>query len=168
MKKEDVPIIIKITHNYARRITTRKRNRHKKLMRNLQQNRSGLDEMLEKEQSTYEDRMYRFYHHSVKTYDIQESTIEIAKLLRKLDPKRKKEFSEFYQQVIDNGAGNEFEIEHNENWVEKAGPIVQAYLHSKYFLEMAAKYSHEFKGKRKPPTDLPSGWAALLRLYKIR
>ena len=43
--------------------------------------------------------------------------------------------------------------------------IVEAYLHAHYFLEMAVRYGKTLK---EPPIQLPSGWAALLYLYRLR
>ena len=43
--------------------------------------------------------------------------------------------------------------------------IVEAFLHARYFLEMAVRYGQELKH---PPALLPSGWAALLCLFELR
>jgi hypothetical protein len=56
-------------------------------------------------------------------------------------------------------------MEDNQHWVERAGPIVQAFLHPRYFLEMAVKYAAQLD---EPPEAMPSGWAALLCLYGLR
>jgi hypothetical protein len=44
-------------------------------------------------------------------------------------------------------------------------PIVEAFLHARYFLEMAVRYGRELKAT---PMPLPSGLAALLYLYDLR
>jgi hypothetical protein len=56
-------------------------------------------------------------------------------------------------------------MEDNQHWAERTAPIVQAFLHARYFLEMAVKYAEAF---REPPKNMPSGWAALLCLYRMR
>jgi hypothetical protein len=49
--------------------------------------------------------------------------------------------------------------------METTRPILEAYQHAKYFLEMAVKYGSQLE---RPPNLLPSGWAAVLHLYGLR
>jgi len=56
-------------------------------------------------------------------------------------------------------------MEHNQNWLLYTRPIVEAYLHAKYFVEMMVKYGQEMEDV---PMFLPSGWAAILELYDQR
>ena len=58
-----------------------------------------------------------------------------------------------------------FELEHNRRWLEVTRPIVEAFLHARFFLDMAVRYGKELEA---PPTLLPNGWAALLYLYQLR
>jgi hypothetical protein len=44
-------------------------------------------------------------------------------------------------------------------------PIVEAFFHARFFLEMAVRYGNELD---KAPHMLPSGWAALFYLYELR
>ena len=44
-------------------------------------------------------------------------------------------------------------------------PILEAFFHARYFLEMVCKYGRKLKA---PPQVLPSGWAAVLYLYQLR
>ncbi len=53
----------------------------------------------------------------------------------------------------------------NQRWVEATRPIVEAFFHAGYFLEMVCKYGKELE---EPPDLLPSGWAAVLYLYGLR
>lgn len=48
--------------------------------------------------------------------------------------------------------------------VRHTRPILEAFFHARFFLEMAVRYA-DLPG---PPTSLPSGWAALLYLYELR
>jgi hypothetical protein len=73
--------------------------------------------------------------------------------------------SETFIQITSSGTGRGFKLEDNEHWIESTAPIVNAFLHAKYFLEMAVKYSVAFG---EPPQVMPSGWAALLCLYQLR
>ena len=45
-----------------------------------------------------------------------------------------------------------------------ARPILEAFFHACFFLEMAVRYAHI----EAPPRPLPSGYAALLCLYGLR
>lgn len=44
-------------------------------------------------------------------------------------------------------------------------PIVEAFFHARFFVEMAVKYGSELT---EPPQPMPGGWAALLYLYDLR
>jgi hypothetical protein len=58
--------------------------------------------------------------------------------------------------------GKTFTHDDNKRWVESAGPILTAFLHARFFLEMACEYTD-------PPHGwiLPTGWMALRTLYGI-
>jgi hypothetical protein len=111
----------------------------------------------------YEDPIYRFYHQSFKVYHLQHRTEGIVAALRALAPER--ELNEWFVQIVRDGTGKEFEPGHNGRWLEVTRPIVEAFFHARYFLEMAVRYGKEL---RVPPQSLPSGWAALLYLYDLR
>jgi hypothetical protein len=53
----------------------------------------------------------------------------------------------------------------NRHWPEATRPIVEAFFHARYFLEMAVRYGRQLSVA---PQLLPSGWAALLYLYRLR
>ena len=53
----------------------------------------------------------------------------------------------------------------NQNWLAVTRPMLEAFFHARYFLEMAVKYGKELDS---PPQMLPSGWASLLYLYNMR
>jgi hypothetical protein len=111
----------------------------------------------------YEDYVYRFYHQSFKVYLLQEATLRIVEKLRGLSPDR--EFNEWFEQIVAEGTGKTFAMEDNENWLGVTRPILEAFFHARYFLEMAVKYGRELEY---PPRAMPSGWAALLYLYNLR
>ena len=56
-------------------------------------------------------------------------------------------------------------MEHNKRWAEVTRPMVEAFFHAKYFLEMSVKYGKEYEEIVFP---IDSGWAAVLELYEIR
>jgi hypothetical protein len=111
----------------------------------------------------YEDYVYRFYHQSFKVYLLQQSTLRIVEKLRALSPDR--EFNEWFEQIVAEGTDKTFAMEDNENWLGVTRPILEAFFHARYFLEMAVKYGRELEY---PPRVTPSGWAALLYLYSLR
>jgi len=66
--------------------------------------------------------------------------------------------------IVKDGTARKFEPEHNWRWLEVTRPIVEAFFHARYFLEMAVRYGEQLQ---QPPLQLPSGWAALLHLYNL-
>ncbi|MBA3833855.1 MAG: hypothetical protein H0X34_18570 [Chthoniobacterales bacterium] len=88
----------------------------------------------------YEDCVYRFYHHSFKAYGLQSHTISIVDKLRSLSPGR--ELNPWFMEIIAPGTGKTFSSAHNEKWREVTQPILEAFFHARYFLEMAVKYGN--------------------------
>ena len=111
----------------------------------------------------YEDYVYRFYHQSFKVYLLQNSTLGIVEKLRALWPER--ELNEWFVEIVAEGTGKTFAMADNENWLGVTRPILEAFFHARYFLEIAVKYGRELEY---PPRVMPSGWAALLYLYNLR
>ena len=111
----------------------------------------------------YEDPVYRFYHQSYKSYDVQHSTLRIVAALQALAPARK--LNAWFLQIVKEGTGKEFDPEHNAKWLEIVRPILEAFFHARFMLEMAVRYGRTMKS---PPQMLPSGWAAILYLYDLR
>lgn len=56
----------------------------------------------------------------------------------------------------------EFATSDNDRWTLGTRPIVEAFFHARFFLEMAVRYAM----LEAPPRPLPSGYAALLYLYQ--
>lgn len=111
----------------------------------------------------YEDPVYRFYHHSWKVFYLQSTTEKIVDALAALAPTR--ELNERFRAIVADGTGKEFAREDNQRWSEVTRPIVEAFFHARYFLEMAVKYGTELDN---PPSLLPSGWASVLYLFNLR
>jgi len=64
-------------------------------------------------------------------------------------PKKKKSFCIEYEEILKEGIGKKFEMSHNQRWTQETRPIIEAFLHTKYFLEMGLKYGLELElGKR--------------------
>lgn len=111
----------------------------------------------------YEDSVYRFYHHSWKVYELQYTTKQIVTALHGIAPEHT--LNEWFMAIIKEGTDKEFGPGDNERWLEATRPILEAFFHAKYFLEMAVKYGSELAY---PPSSMPSGWAAILCLYNLR
>lgn len=111
----------------------------------------------------YEDGIYRFYHQSFKVYALQNATQRVVAVLTSLSPAGT--LDAWFSQIVADGTGKTFQLEHNQRWLPEVRPIVEAFFHAKYMLEMVCKYGQELD---EPPDLLPSGWAAVLSLYGLR
>jgi hypothetical protein len=141
--------------------------KHNQLLVNIKAKLPELERLLEEISSHwgYEDPIYRFYYQSFKVYGLQYKTGEIVKALKSIAPEGLSLCKEF-EEIINAGArGKKFEPEHNKNWTDHTRPFVEAFLHSKFFLEMVVKYGKELE---EAPNMVPSGWAAVLCLYGLR
>jgi|SRR6185295_17023604 len=134
------------------------------LLRNLRRGRSELEKLLQgsSDHWGYEDPVYRFYHQSFKVYWLQQQTKSIVERLQALAPDRP--LNSWFVQVIQEGTGKQFKPEDNKNWTEVTRPILEAFFHARFFLEMAVRYAD----LEASPQLLPSGYAALLYLFGLR
>jgi len=110
----------------------------------------------------YEDPVYRFYHQSFKVYGLQQRCQAIVDRLQALAPDRP--LHPWFVEIVRAGTGKAFEMEDNERWTEVTRPILEAFFHARFFLEMAVRYAD----LDAPPRSLPSGYAALLYLFGLR
>jgi hypothetical protein len=138
---------------------------HVELLKNIKAQLPKLKELLASvnDHWNYEDAVYRFYHHSFKVYHIQTTTVKIVGALADLLPGHT--FNDNFRTIFIAGAGKKFKHEHNRNWSGHTRPMLEAFWHAKFMLEMAVKYGEELT---EPPSPLPSGWAALLYLFNLR
>jgi hypothetical protein len=138
------------------------------LLANIHRDLPALEALLTEVQDPliYEDGLYRFYYQSWKVYELQGLTREIARRLAAIAPGGRP-LCMVFQELLDAGAGGvRFKAPHNEAWTEHTRVFVEAFLHAKFFLEMAVRYGGSLSA---PPTaGLPFGWAALLCLYGLR
>jgi hypothetical protein len=116
-------------------------------------------------QAVYEDGIYRFYHHSFKVYQLQENTARAVEIFKRIAEDTGSPLCEHFEQIVAAGTGSLWEPNHNANWTLHTRPIVEAFLHTKYFLEMMLKYGREMETT---PNMFPTGWAAILELYDQR
>jgi len=132
------------------------------LLERLKQNKPELEEMLKVMSGhwTFEDHFYRYYHGSWKAFKVQATTEQAANLLRRLLPER--QFNLMFEEIVRAGTGKQFD--NDADWCKQTRPLLEAFCHAKFMVEMAVRYSE----LAEPPKLLPSGWAALLYLYDLR
>ena len=111
----------------------------------------------------YEDAIYRFYYMSFKVYRLQEATEDMVAALQALLPKCP--LTKRLQQIVMEGTGKKFELEVNARWLVETRPIVEAFFHARYFLELAVRCGRRLKRR---PRSLPSRCVGLLCLYDLR
>lgn len=135
------------------------------LLKSIKANMAHLDRLLESISGhwTYEDYVYRFYHQSFKVYHLQHATRNIIHWFNRVG--HNAPLNGWFQVIVAEGTGHKFEMSHNKEWLKHTRPIVEAFFHAKYFLEMMIKYGKELDGDVQ---CMPSGYAALLYLYNMR
>lgn len=134
------------------------------LLLSLRRDQDELQKLLEScgDHWGYEDPIYRFYHQSFKVYGLQEQTRLIVEKLQALAPDLP--LNPWFVQIVESGTGKTFKSEDNGRWTEVTRPILEAFFHARFFLEMAVRYAD----LQAPPQPLPSGYAALLYLFGLR
>jgi hypothetical protein len=135
------------------------------LLSAIQADLPQLESLLMPFQALYEDGVYRFYHHSFKVYQLQEYTSLAVEVFKRIAVATDNKLSERFEQIIAAGTGSVWEPNHNHNWTLHTRPIVEAFLHAKYFLDMMIKYGRAMDTSQ---NILPTGWAAILELYNQR
>lgn len=136
-----------------------------KLLENVKTALPKLEELLKEicGHWTYEDMIYRFYHHSFKVFRVQDATRDMVNALQDLLPE--KPLNAQFMEIVKSGTGKSFTLAVNQNWMPETRPMVEAFFHAKYFLEMVVKYGKELEAA---PNMLPSGWATVLYLFDER
>ena len=145
--------------------TDERRVEETKLLATIREALPRLEELWQQSNSHwgYEDPVYRFYHQSMKVYFVQAQTAEIVQALRDLAPHLP--LNPRFTQIVDQGTAEPFSPEVNEQWLHATRPILEAFFHARFFLDMACRYGRDLQ---EPPDSLVSGWAALLYLYGLR
>jgi hypothetical protein len=120
------------------------------------------EELLGRRSCAWEDKFYRFYHQSFKVFRLQAATLRIVEALEELMPGF--ELNAWFLRIVREGTGREFRDGDNRVWLSRTRPILEAFSHAGFFLEMAIRHAD----LAELPESLPSGWAALLYLYDLR
>jgi hypothetical protein len=181
-EKEDLTEAAEREH--IRRLRAAWENREEKertLLANLKSRKAELFQLLAScsDHWGYEDPVYRFYHGSFKVFALQSSTEKIVAALHSLLPEQP--LDDAFLQIIAEGTGHKFTLEMNADWLRHTRPIVEAFFHARYMLEMAVRYADleppSENRERFEPGDprrlehlepIPSGWAAFLSLFNLR
>ena len=133
-----------------------------KIKENLEHLRALLAEA--NDRSVHDDLVYRFYHQSMKVYLLQATTNDIVAALSDLMPGRT--LNKWFMQIASEGTNKKFNLNRsNRNWLAETRPILEAFFHARYFLEMVIRYGEELEGD---VLWMPAGWAAVTYLYDIR
>ena len=134
------------------------------LLTNIKKNLPELEKLLQEisDHWQYEDVIYRMYHQSYKVSYARSCTDMIVNKLKSMAPEGREQINDTFNKIYKDGINAKLE---NRNWDENVRPIIEAFLHAKYFLEMAVKYGKELETA---PSILPSGWAGLLYFYNMR
>jgi hypothetical protein len=112
-----------------------------------------------------EDAVYRFYHQSNKVYGrCQIYTEDIVARLRSLAPDPSAPLDPYFEEIVRDGKQS-WHSSHNQEWTKHTRPILEAFFHARYFLDMLIAYAHELD---EPPGLMGYGWAAILTLYGLR
>ena len=136
-----------------------------RLLDSIKAQLTELEELVVEFQCIYPDGIYRFYHHSFKVYQLQDLTSSAVEFFKSIAIATDSQLCDWFEQIVAAGTGKTWEIDHNQQWLQHTRPIVEAFLHTKYFLEMMITYAQELVSA---PAILPSGWAAILELYNRR
>jgi hypothetical protein len=112
-----------------------------------------LERLLVHFQSLYEDGIYRFYHHAFKVYQLQDCTSKGVEIFRNIGESTGSVLCEWFEQIVASGTAVTWNPGHNKDWLLHTRPIVEAFLHTRYFLEMMIKYGP----MDAVPTTLPTG-----------
>ncbi|MCI0638292.1 MAG: hypothetical protein L0Y72_00705 [Gemmataceae bacterium] len=142
-----------------------KNAQEKLLLANCAAKHSELEKLLAEVNDSwvYDDLVYRFYHQSFKVFYLQEHTLAIVNLLQSLAPSLP--MNSWFAEIVAQGTGKEFKPEDNYRWLDATRPILEAFFHARYFLEMSCKYTRLWQ---EPPNVMPSGWAGFLHLFNLR
>ena len=111
-------------------------SREAALLRAIQRDLPLLSTLLEEMSGhwQYEDGIYRFYHQSFKVYALQNATLRLVDALTSLSPSGT--LDAWFSQIVADGTGKTFQPEHNQRWLAETRPILEAFFHAKYMLEM--------------------------------
>jgi hypothetical protein len=101
---------------------------------------------------------------SYKVFDLQDPVESAFKLINEIGDESDPPYSE-YVQIVEAGTTNKFSATTNENWEAETKPILEAFWHTKYFINMMVKYAEDFEKVEMPTRP---GMAEVLYLFELR
>lgn len=136
-----------------------------KLLANIKANKAEIEKLCDAFKHLEEDYIYRFYHQSFKVFGATAQIRQAKDLFERLAPDLVT-LNNWFCEIVDTAISKEFDFaKTNQIWLAETRPILEAFWHSKYFLEQMLVAADELE---KSPQILPSGWAAVLYLYNLR
>ncbi|BAU29727.1 hypothetical protein DFP93_106104 [Aneurinibacillus soli] len=139
-----------------------------KLLQGIQKRKSEIISLYEKGKRVRDDGVYRYYRTSAKVYfGMQKYTEQLIDFFRSLIQwdGDSQELNANFMRIMESGTGKKFTHDMNCRWEEETRPIVEAFFHALYMLEMIVDY-----GLRKEDVSLgiEPGWGSVLYLYGLR
>ena len=135
---------------------TFKEKAERELYSKIKANRPALEKALKMADAFYEDGIYRLYHRSLKVRALHPVTQDMIRALTLIRPKRTK-WDPLFLDI--------FEPDKESPKYDYDRSLVEGYLHTRYFTEMAVKAA---KLKKFPENPIPFFWASLLCLFSLR
>ena len=126
---------------------------------------TGIEELARTLEKAEENGVYRFYHGSYKVFHLQRPVKKAFALIKEIggeaDPPH---FG--YARIVEARTAHDFQEERtNANWDVETKPILEAFWHTKCFVNMMVKYAKELEKVEMP---LDYGMAAVLYLFELR
>lgn len=134
------------------------------LLTNIKENRSRIEGSLSHIKKVEGDLVYYFYHQSWDIFQYR-TALEVNKALFESLSPDKKPLNSWFVSICETAIRKEFSDSTNANWASETQPILDAYWHTRYFLEQMLIAGEELETA---PEILPYGWAAVLYLYNLR
>lgn len=134
------------------------------LLANIKENRSRIESSLKHIKKFEGELVYYFYHQSWDVF-IAKTTLETNKAFFESLSPDSKPLNAWFLSIYETAVQKEFDDSTNANWRSETQPILEAYWHTRYFLEQMLMAADELETA---PETLPYGWAAVLYLYNLR
>jgi hypothetical protein len=123
-----------------------------------------LEELARNLEEAEEDGVYRFYHGSNKVFFLQEPVKAAFTAINEIGGEDDPPNFE-YARIVEAGTAHQFSETTNANWEAETKPVLEAFWHTKYFINMMVKYRRELETVESP---LQPGMAAVLYLFELR
>jgi hypothetical protein len=123
-----------------------------------------LEELARDLEEAEEDGVYRFYHGSNKVFFLQDPVKAAFSLIKEIGGESDPPNFE-YARIVEAGTAHQFSKTTNANWEAETKPVLEAFWHTKYFINMMVKYAKELETVERL---VQPGMAAVLYLFELR